>query len=77
MHAGVKLMEQRTGQRDRFELLNNGSPSMFKDRSSDCRCSFRAVGYLLRCFESCSDTVSFIMSTPEVESNELHLLALL
>ncbi len=39
---------------------------MFKDRSSDCRCSVRAVGYLLRCFESCSDTVSFIMSTPSL-----------
>lgn len=52
MHGGDKLIEQRTGQRDTFELLNNGRPSMFKDKSSDCRWSVTVVGYLLRCFES-------------------------
>lgn len=52
MHSGDRFMEQRTGQRDRFVLLNNGSPSTFIERSSDCSCFVTDAGYLLRCFDS-------------------------
>lgn len=40
---------------------------MFMDRSSDCRWSVTAAGYLLRCLESWSATLNCTLSTPSLE----------